>query len=113
MVAGDIGLGCSRGTAQRAYRKGAELRIAAALGCSGKACVRGRGWGGGVGSLIRIGDVLCDVGQKIYRVERCRCLVMETMEDSQAVPGRRIVDIEVGVAKDMLVCCHVDPTMPL
>ena len=32
MVAGDIGLGCSRGTTQRAYRKGAELRIAAALG---------------------------------------------------------------------------------
>ena len=32
MVAGDIGLGCSRGTTQRAYGKGAELRIAAALG---------------------------------------------------------------------------------
>jgi hypothetical protein len=28
-------------------------------------------------------------------------------------PGRRIVDIEVGVAKDMLVCYHADPTMPL
>ena len=49
----------------------------------------------------------------IYRVERCRCLVMEAMEDGQAVPGRRIVDIEVGVAKDMLVCYHADPTMPL
>lgn len=48
-AAGDIGLGCGRGTAQRAYRKGAELRIAAALGCSGKACVRDRGRGGGVG----------------------------------------------------------------
>lgn len=109
-AAGDIGLGCGRGTTQRAYRKGAELRIAAALGCSGKACVRDRGRGGGVGGLIRIGDVLCDVGWKIYRVERCRCLVME---DGQAVPGRRIVDIEVGVAKDMLVCYHADPTMPL
>lgn len=67
MVAGDIGLGCSCGTTQRAYRKGAELRIAAALGLRwgrvfGKACVRGRGRGGRVGSLIRSGDVLCDVG---------------------------------------------------
>jgi len=40
-------------------------------------------------------------------------LVMETMEDGQAVPGRRIFDIEVGVVKDMLVRYHVDPTMPL
>ena len=61
-ASGDIGLGCGRGTTQRAYGKGAELRIAAVLGCSGKACVRDRGRSGGVGGLIGIGDVLCDVG---------------------------------------------------
>lgn len=32
MDVGDIGLGCGRGTTQRASGKGAELRIAAALG---------------------------------------------------------------------------------
>ena len=61
-AAGDIGLGCGRGTTQRAYRKGAEPTDRSCVRVFWKSLCEDRGRGGGVGGLIRIGDVLCDVG---------------------------------------------------